>query len=485
MENNIILNGTEYRFNCILTNESGSMKIDNSIFDELVINESFTNWWIEGHFIYKNQFENFERIKGRVGNKNKEFFYYRMDGSDILTISLMPIIEGDSNKINKAQHDFDTSKLSITIECIIYDSEDITKGLISEKSKKIYFRDIMYNRALNTNERVSSGEYLALQNVTDRNNISNLNKHVTNGNLLKYICVDKLGGQVSDQFFEGANKTLYVSPPTSSIADDINVLKQGWFDKDGFPAYFYFDRYTKLFNLKSYKQLFDNYSTQQREVFHFSDPSKMGSKVLPVRSDLENIYTWPSESTIESYKYDKVSSKDNCKFLNSRSVSLYNSKTKEFIIHGKTGAISNIKKTFETLFDNFPQGNKTAIFTINKSKLVNRNLIEKYTVNPDSVIKDGIMLAFLSNDMISFSALGVSNRTAGTFIEIMSESDSEGVWEDRFLGTWFIVSVKHIFGGGIYKNDILAIKTNMSVASKYPDGVESTSEQQFETVKEK
>jgi len=73
-----------------------------------------------------------------------------------------------------------------------------------------------------------------------------------------------------------------------------------------------------------------------------------------------------------------------------------------------------------------------------------------------NLLKMGIFL----NQGINFRVPGLTLRTEGRFIGIdkFYGADSKSRYDDKFLGQYFVIDVKHIFEGTSYYNDITAIK---------------------------
>lgn len=464
----------------MLRNPDCAIMLPKKLFKELHIIESFNDWNTKGYLIYDNTFEQIERYKAKSKVKNSEFFYFRMDGTDEIIIELTPILKAESNKARTTQNTFPVDIISFKFRGSIYDTEDLTKGLIDKKFKKIYFWDYYYNKAINLNLRVSCGDYWnyvkskdATQNIGEIRNMSDSERYVEIGNLIKYICVDKLGAAVSDEVWdEGQRKTFYVSSPSTSIYDDINYLSKKYYDGDGFPCYFHYDRYAEEFRLMSYKTLFNSYRNQLKEIFHFNDPTNPTNGIIPPRSDKNNVFSIPSYGNILSYKYNKMSGADNIKNLNSIIVNEYDATRKKFITKSQSTHISNAKNIYGSMLNTFPEGNANPLFIINKDKIDNLTAMEIKSLEPTNAVNNILKPALLLNDALHFQVLGLPNRQPGSFIEIESDTDTEGIWEDRFLGTWLTVEVVHKISDSGYINDILAVKPNMSESFTYPDGTE-------------
>lgn len=486
----IILNDITYEFTIILKNDDKNIALPKSIFHELYLSENFIDWNTTGYLIYENSFEQLERYKQKSNVKNSEFFYYRMDGTDEIIIELVPVFVANTDRSKKALQNFPVDKMTLLFHGGIYDSEDLSKANIESKLKKLYFRNIYYHRADNMNVRVSCGEYISNKNFKSTNEqqqdvtaLNNEDRKVANGALIKYILEDKLDAPVSeDNWDSGIRSTFYVSPPTSTVKQDINYLLNDIFATDGYPIVFNYNRYDEEFTMTSYKTLFDNYPSSIRERFKFSDPTKPNTGIVPSRSNNLNTFTIPGFSDIISYKYNKMSANDNITVLNSRFCSGYDNIDKEFLTNASNADIEYSRKLYTALLNNFPNGSRNPLFVINQDKIQNMNIITDQVLESSCSAKRIIEGALILNDAIHFDVQGLASRNAGDFIEIESDTDTEGIWEDRFLGTWLIVDVKHKITPKGYTNQILAVKPNMSDSFKYPDGTEIES-QDIETIK--
>jgi len=488
MEENILtLNDTKYVFNITLSNSSGSIQLPKILFTALEIEESFLNWGFRGYLIYDNNFEQLERYKEKKDVKNSEFFYFRMDGTDQITIDLTPKMEANTDKSKKALEHFPSEKMFLKFDGIVYDTEDLTRGGIDNKLKKIYFWDYNYNLALNSNLRVSTGEYLSNKNSTAKNeepkdvpNLSNADRSVPNSEIVKYILETKMNAPVSDDWGMCANKSFYVSPPSSTVLNDLDTLLGGCINPGGYPEYFYFDRFEREFKLVGYDAIFKGYKDTLRERMRFTDPTNPNNGIVPFRSDGNNTFEIPSISNILTYKYNKMSGADSISQINSRLLSGYDAEGGRFLTNIEDAHIENVRTLYTKLLDGFTQGNRSPLLVLNERKIENYNVIEKYGLQPTSVVMQTIEASLMLNDSLVMDTLGLPYRTPGSFVEIYSETDTQGIWEDRFLGTWFLVGVTHSITTSTYTNKLVAVKPNMSDAFKYPDGTEQA-KQKIET----
>ena len=482
-DNIIIFNGVSYTFDIILINGDGRIVLPKSLFTELYIEESFGKWAVKGYLVFDNSFEQLERYEANIKHKNTEFFNFRMDGSDSIIVTMKPDLKADSSRSKEMMNKFPTETLDLTLFLSVYDSEDLTGDLIDRKYKKLYFWDSNYNTAISSNQRVSCGEYKA-NSGEDVTVLNNTNRKVLTGDLLKYICTDKLGAPVSDDFESGSSLIYYTSNPSNTLNMDMQYLINASFADEGFPMWFGFDRFSQKFKFKSYHTLFENYTEEFRERIMFPETKAPLPSIAPIRYVSDNTWSLPSFSDIQGYKYVKMSAGDNLAEYNSIMVNSYDGGLKTFKTTCENGHILNAKEISKKLLTTFSAEMQQPLFIINEEKIKNTKVVNIYDLKEYLAVKDILEGYVALNDAISFQVIGLPNRTVGTFIELDSNSDKQGAWEDRFLGTWFVLGVTHTITTENYTNNILAVKLNIPNSVNIPDGSEAK-KQKVETVKDR
>jgi hypothetical protein len=107
------------------------------------------------------------------------------------------------------------------------------------------------------------------------------------------------------------------------------------------------------------------------------------------------------------------------------------------------------------------------LINIDKSRENYHNVMPVFSLygDYDSVTRqaDGLQkllkTGVFQNACIHFRTLGSTNRTSGRFITIdRDDAVDDNNFNNKFLGQWFIISVHHIFEGGMYYNEIIAVK---------------------------
>jgi hypothetical protein len=80
------------------------------------------------------------------------------------------------------------------------------------------------------------------------------------------------------------------------------------------------------------------------------------------------------------------------------------------------------------------------------------------------LLKTGVF----QNACINFRCLGSTNREPGRFIAIdRQEGIEDNNFNNKLYGQWFIINVRHIFEGGLYYNEITAVKLHRFKAQDF------------------
>jgi hypothetical protein len=294
-----------------------------------------------------------------------------------------------------------------------------------------------------------------------------------------HLLSNKLSAPVlSDGWNNGVNRICYVAPSTFTLNDSINYLLDNYVDSNGFPAILRYNRFMDGFQLFSYYDIFSGYDWQLKEVFTFPDSTNLVAPIGPARAKRQNVFNFGSFSVMNGYKHTKMAGMDSMKAINSKSVNWYNPVSKTFHTEMTKNSASVAKSQFSKLVSGLNSSRSTPMFTLNKTKTTNKAIDTRYISgtyqsNGGEVagVCNTLKGALFLNDCISFTALGLPIRTAGTFIEVSSNKDLQGIWEDRFLGAWFVTDVEHDIGVSTYVNNITAIKPNATENFDVPEDV--------------
>jgi len=87
-------------------------------------------------------------------------------------------------------------------------------------------------------------------------------------------------------------------------------------------------------------------------------------------------------------------------------------------------------------------------------------------------IQNLLKLGIFLNTGINFRVTGLTLRNTGVFIGIdkLNGADPDSTFDDKLLGQYFVIDVKHIFEGTSYYNDITAVKIHNFTAIPKDEG---------------
>lgn len=213
------------------------------------------------------------------------------------------------------------------------------------------------------------------------------------------------------------------------------------------------------------------------------DKSVKNSGYEPLRSpvDVENKigqdFKLKGFSDIIKYTLMDMSGLTNVQLFKSTPVISNNMKTGEFKMELMENRIETVKRF---IADNYIEnlyrayGNKSSqndnyfLVEIDKTKdLSNINPvyslyggIEDNPIRQSYGIQNLLKMGIFLNQGINFRVPGLTLRTSGIFIGIDKYlgADSKSLYDEKLLGQYFVIDVKHVFEGTSYYNDITAIK---------------------------
>ena len=220
------------------------------------------------------------------------------------------------------------------------------------------------------------------------------------------------------------------------------------------------------------------------QVEHFFVPDSLqNSEYEPFRSpvDIENKtpqdFKQKGYSEIVKYTLMDMSALTNIQLFKSTPVISNNMKTGEFKMELMENRIETVKRF---IADNYIEnlyrayGNESSqnddyfLVSLDKTKdLYNINPvyslyggIEDNPIRQSYGIQNLLKMGIFLNQGINFKVPGLTLRTSGRFIGIDKYlgADSESLYDEKLLGQYFVIDVKHIFEGTSYYNDITAIK---------------------------
>jgi hypothetical protein len=272
---------------------------------------------------------------------------------------------------------------------------------------------------------------------------------------------------------------LYTSPTNESAIGDLNYVMNDFESENGGPVFLELDRHDveggKKFYLTSLKTLIQESSKQQVE--HISVTDTMGNSDLPPyfpRADLTQEGTIKNFSSgiasrINDYKFVPMLPVDDLNLANTPSHN-YDFESNQFNIFFKENTIEDaynkIKEFAKEGLYSFKSKSSNAeiLMNINKTKssgLLTNNIhnVRKFFSTRNSQIHMLRSLCLLGQALY-FRTLGLTNRSPGRFLFVDKDSSiaNNNVFDDRFLGQWMILNVKHRFTKETYTTDVICSK---------------------------
>jgi len=492
---------TEFFYDLILYNANEEfVRLKTQSVVELVINDNLLNSFHKGTLVFKNDMDSIEKITSETPNTSQNSvlpknnnnvsllpFSFRGDSRDYLIVDICPKLNEDNNydygdKVNKIWR--------LKFVFAIYEIEDITGNTNDEKFKKLYFWDYSYQLLSEKNIDFTTANYIKSPEVF---NLDDSDRSIKTGLAIKNIISETFASNEGfklkfGEFEEGSTNIFYSSPVNSTALDDYKYIDSFHVSS---PANNYDfcvlrkERYTNEYTYKSLKTYFDKAYSKSSNIgsdaggeLHlekfligsYSD-SSISNFTNQTRTPIstKNSAYLPSYSNIQKYKFFPTAGFDVQHHISTRDVYSYDFYNKVFNIDSQE---NNFEKILDIFYQNYVKnfkgesGPPYSTLTKNEYRINNKNYDCVYSVSNskeqrisfgrNEVLKKALYL----NSTINFTAPGLTMRQAGRFISIDRDtSQPSNKFDNKFLGTYFIVEINHIFKSGSYDNEITAIKT--------------------------
>lgn len=518
--NTVSIDNRDLFFACALDNGKQRSLFVKSGVESLVIEDDLFSWYTKGYITFRDDEDAIERAPGpdklldmlRLSTGYK----IRGDGRDILSFSITPKIDHVKTFIAKisgmeAQPDEDIYKLAN--EFAVYDiKQDYTDD--GRQLKTLYFWDLRYQLLLERNIHYSTalvkskkepsfGEKIRHTNNTDRG--------VESGTAIQEFLKQSLDDQnpeFDDDWDSGGTKVFYSSPAQYKGINDLDWLMDSHVsgsDADNDFGILKYDHYTKKWTLQGVSKYFekatkgDEAGDYQFDKFQISyhagslpswlsffgaknkapkfklgdlNSKKKSMKIpLPKLGQLSRknmLLGEVAEIEKDKWKFSDLAGVDNQTLLTTYAVHSYNISTHEFNIDVYNNEIQTVTEKFQKQYieKNFLGDDKPSTsFNITPGKKNRKVMNNMYTLSNDEKVRAVKgrnqlykNLIFLNN-ACSLELKGETHRRSGRFFSLDRQGfyfDNE--FDEKVLGQYFIVNVKHIFDGETYKNEVLGVK---------------------------
>ena len=331
--------------------------------------------------------------------------------------------------------------------------------------------------------------------------LSNKDREVETGKCIKALLKDTLIAKSYEQivdvidgttpdFEDGLSKIFYTSPANNTALDDLKYLynKHVSNSPENDFSLLKKDNYTNKYTLKSVNELFKNayndndsaglYNLEKIVITGTSDSGSLiqNSKKTPI-----TIASFGEFSEVKNIKFFNTDSLLNSDKLVTKALHSYNFDGKEFSIEKADTDIENVRSTFDKNYVSNMKGeenNPFPNFLINQSKSINLSFVNDYSLygeNSKMRLGEGLnsilKSSLVSNLAVEIIVKGQMFRKTGRFISLDREGQYvDNLFDDKFLGIYFIVDVDHEFINDTdYVNKILAIKTYIYKDPKFKE----------------
>jgi hypothetical protein len=480
---NVVINKTEYSFKAILVNPEGKFfAFRYEAIKELVILNSFDSYYDTGYMIVDDSYDVLERLPDDTVVSSIPY-EFRGDARDFLHIEIMPRLQNN----NITQDSTSTAKevFCLSYDLAIYNVEDILGEQASTKFRKLYFWDLMHQILLEKNTSFSTAEMLS--NTNSIANKSDTEREVFTGDAIKGLLQKTFSPDNGfnlkfSKFDSGSTKTFFTAPANFKAEDSLQYLlslhvssKENNYDK----AILRIEHPAKwsLMSLNEYfKQAYDAKNDAGGVLFlerfiiggntDFANANKFD--VVVSRSPKLSIH-FADTNVIENFSFIPPAGQFTQQEVNNKIT--YNSdiSTGIFAIDIAENNFERAQKVYKQNYVDTLKGNKNAPASNligNRLRTTQQNINHIYSVatQPEQRLgvgrSDMLKKAVLLNNTISFRVKGATYRDTGRFISIDRDNSlPDSAFDNRLLGIYLIVSIKHIFTGGDYYTELLCVKT--------------------------
>jgi len=521
-KNSVTIDNRDYFFGVAIDNGKERKLFNKSGVEDLVIEDDLFQWYSRGYIRLSTDEDNLERGLGPDAILStlrlSKTYKLRGDGRDTLSINITPNLQTIKTWVARvagleSRPDEDIYKLSN--DYAIYDIKTEYEG--KRQFKVLYFWDVRYQLLLERNVHFSTAlvkKKKEKQFEKEIRQVNNTDREVETGDAIKAFIEQALEDQkpeFDDELWDkGGSKIFYSSPSQYKGTNDLDALMSSHVSTDESDNDFCilkFDTYIKKWTLISISKYFSkalkgkeagDYQYDKFQISQHAGPlgflSKLGflfgkakapnlklgdlnSKVKSIKVPIPKIgQTFrknmiPGESMElepDSWKFEDLAGIDNQSLLTTYAVHSYNMSSHEFNIDVYNNEIRTVSEKFqEQYLDGKFMGDPNPVlnFQMTKGKKSQKLLNNMFTLDNEQkrrAIKGRNQLyknLIFLNNAVSLSIKGDTHRRTGRFFSIdRKDPYFNNEFDEKILGQYFIVSVKHIISKETYSNEIMGVK---------------------------
>jgi len=497
-----VINNNPYRFNIgLVTSDGRYQELRVGAINNLVIEDTFLNFYQSGYIIINNTFDAVERVSDLNNVKNAtsvstsaavKGYLMRGDARDLLIVDIMPELSEGADYGTSKDADADKAFL-MSYAFAIYNTEEILGSSPGQKFKKMYFWDIHYELLREKNS------YFSTANLIDSDFISSFDdseRGIYTGDAIKEFLSDFFKEEdgwpvkIGDTFDQGSTKIFFSSPARFKGIDCLHYLLdrhassiKNSFDK----AYLRIERHNSTFNLESLNDIFKKAvgsASNSASVMgaNYLETFKLGaySQIKDSTYELDSVSFTPLNAlfmdkygTVNNFTVDPMPGEFTQEFIAPVLVHSYSHNDKSFYIdqdrNSMSASLSVYKTNYVDSFKGVGQGAGEIYENLfpGQYRLTNKNVKNVFTIisdDADQRLSQGrnkvLQNSVFFNNTINFRVPGATFRQAGHFVGLTFDgAGKESEFNKKLLGVYFVIDVKHIFSGNEYFNELKCIKT--------------------------
>lgn len=490
---NVIINNTEYDYNIAIINPEGKyFAFRPEAIKDLTIYDAINQYASYGYLIYDNSYDVLERppispnsadpLQAKNATKS---YAFRGDSRDILKIQITPRL--NPNNASSETDEKVKTKFTLNYEFAINDVEDTLMDSPNTKLRKLYFCDLWQQILSEKNVQFSTAEIASKNSQINSNNGRAVKTGKAIKELLKKTLPDTEGFNIRFSDFDAGGSDIFFTAPADYKAQDcLDYLLERHvsdasnnYDK----CFLKIERYPKLWSFSSLKSLFDRAYVKKGGKdaggIYFLERFLLGGagegdkpsefQTTVTRSPEISLY-FADNNTIENFIFLPPAGKYTQQRITSKMIHTYRNSEKAFYIDTENNDYTNTMRIYEQNYvKNMKggQGGPVSNQVSNRIRADRQNVLNIFSTSDKSpeqrlgvgrstTLSDSIFL----NKTLSFRVKGATYRQSGYFISIdRNNSLTDSSFDDKLLGIYLIVEVRHSFTGNTYYNDLICVKT--------------------------
>jgi len=468
-ENSRMVGQQLWNYNVVLNNfQQEPYQLAPHSIIKMVIEDDFLFWPLRGHIVIDNKLESWER------SATGKYYHIRSDCRDEIKIKVWPSTESEMPK----------EVFEMSLDCVVYDVEDMESTSQLTKAKKLYFWDKSFQFLLEKNFQWSTATGTRttseacpepVQHATDTQRSMIVEEAIAS------LLTDAGFGDIVDtgNWYMSSEKINYTTKPNKTIWENIEYLLSLTL------ANIIWDRNTKKLQLMTFGDIFGKADNWQLEHLYFEE-TESSSGVSSFKSpttdgSMTKDFKSGSFNTIMSYKFSQTSGLDNSLAFTSKPIYSYKNSNKHFNTEFANNDIEYAKNYFQSNITSKMMGG-VPVMVLNNTKKENKSIKPSFSpmsnLDTDSKLREVfgfgkiISAAVLLNQSMHVRLKGATNRLSCRFVGVDRLTQSSDTnYDYAVCGQYFVVNVKHIIQNQKYVTDLTMIKTHSYSALKNNEGI--------------